>query len=160
MNEFKEKNKVDVPPIERKKTDFVTEEREEKNEILALIFAVLNRQELTEEQQEKLALVFSILDKPEQTEKEQEKFARIFPALNRQKRMKEEQGKPSEIGREILQSRMQYILLNMAKEYMETGKITQENYEKYAIESQMKVSLGQAVGEWEKDPKKAEKERG
>lgn len=118
MNEFKEKNKVDVPPIEKKKTDFVTEEEKEKNEILALIFAALNRQELTKEQQEKLLATEG----------------------------------------EILHSRMQYILLNMAKECMETGKVTQENYEKYAIEAQMKVSLGQAVGEeWEKDPKEVVK---
>ena len=115
MNEFKERNKVEVVPIEEKKTDFLTEEEEEKNEILALIFAVLNRQELTKEQKEKIL----------------------------------------ETDGEILHSRMQYILLNMAKECMKTGKVTQENYEKYAIEAQKKVSLGQAVGDkWEKIPEK------
>lgn len=114
MNEFKKRNQVDVPSIEERKTDFLTEEEEEKNEILALIFAVLNRQELTKEQQEKLL----------------------------------------ETDGERLHSRIQYILLNMAKECMTTGKVTQENYEKYAIEAQMKVSLGQAVGEeWEKASK-------
>ncbi len=120
MNDFKKRNKVEgVVPIEEKKTDFLTEEEKEKNEIIALIFSALNKQELTKEEQEKLLATEG----------------------------------------EILHSGMLEILLNMAKESIKTGELKQENYEKYVIQVQKKVSLGLAVGEeWERDPKKAEKE--
>ena len=64
MNEFKKRNRVELPTggkrqlqkssEEKYKTNFFTEEEKKKSEIINLIIAVLNGRQLTKEQEEKL----------------------------------------------------------------------------------------------------------
>ena len=126
MNEFKQKNRVELSLYERVKKDIeqgktqkterqveLTEEEKKRNEAVRLIMAFLNRK-LTKEDEEKLLA----------------------------------------IDEETIPDSMFTLLFRMAKEYIETGEIKEENLKMTAKE----VLLSQVGDIWKKDPKEWEKE--
>lgn len=66
----------------------------------------------------------------------------------------EEEKKILEIDKEILPSPMYYTLFCLAKEYIETGKVSEETYIKCMQTKKQKVILEEVPEKWQKAPEK------
>ncbi len=88
-------------------------------------------------------------------EKKRNEAVRLIMAFFNRELTKEDEAKLLDMEKKTTPDSMFYLLFRMAKEYIKTGELNEENLKTIAIEVELKNQVGD---KWKKDPKEWGKE--